>query len=250
MSWGIGAVLSILACGNTDSDIPPATIETVSQRITFDSVSRLGPHNSIASIQRSDTRGNDSSFDTTESIELAWNSWDSFHFQRSVDGEPTFEAINHQGSSASRNGRGRWKSAFDGEAARLDVYTAWNAWDEALSGFTKRIVFTDEGATVVDGRPARTFSVSLGPIPDDEPRRKSGVVPHRLEGTVTLDDATAVRLRTEVLAVSKSKKMVRRVLLNIRRSGIGETQSIEAPEVPIGTPGDLLRTLPTRPNKR
>jgi hypothetical protein len=44
--------------------------------------------------------------------------------------------------------------------------------------------------------------------------------------------------------------MVRRVLLNIRRTGIGETQSIEAPEVPIGTPGDLLRTLPTRPNKR
>ena len=36
--------------------------------------------------------------------------------------------------------------------ARMDVYTKWNAWDEALGSFRDRITFEDAGETVVDGR--------------------------------------------------------------------------------------------------
>jgi hypothetical protein len=246
--------LSIAAAGCTEqpTEPPPPTIEGVSQKITFDSVSSLGPHYSIGSIQRRNIRPGTDDFEQSESIEIAWNSWESFHFQRGVDGEPTFEAIVHEGTSSTRNGRGRWKTTSDGENARLDVYTAWNTWDEALAGFQGRIGFEPLGETIIDGRPAKRFSLVLLPKPATSKRRKKGhgMQPHRLEGEVAIDQATAVRLRATVHAVSKQGNLVRHTKFNIRRSGIGEIQSIEAPEAPVGSPGDLLRKLPTRPNSR
>ena len=249
MIVSLGAVLITSACGNDQPAIEPAPIEAISQRITFDSVDRLGPHHSIASVQYTETREEEVSLDSTQTIEIAWNSWDSFHFQRFVDGEPTFEAINHEGKSASRNRRGPWKGALDGEAARLDVYTAWNAWEEALDGFTDRIAFSDPTDTIVDGRPAQQFAISLGPQPEDRRNRTGGMLPHRLEGTVTLDSATAVRLRAEVVAVSKRKNRVRRVQLTIRRTGIGETQAIEPPIVQTRSADEFLRKPPRRPKR-
>jgi hypothetical protein len=242
--------MTLVACGGEDPAPEPATIETVSQQITFDSVDRLGSHHSISSIQHSDIRGPEETVETTQTIEIAWNSWESFHFQRYVDGMSVFEAINHDGTSASRNRRGQWNRAGDGESARIDVYTAWNAWDEALEGFRDRIILTEKEATIVDGRPARKFALSLGPVPENEPIRTSGLLPHRLEGTVTLDSATAVRLRADVLAVSKQKNRTRRIQLNIRRTGVGEVQDIEVPQVPLRAPGDLLRKLPERPKRQ
>ena len=243
------AATILLSCGEPTVSEPPPSLETISQEITFDSVDRLGPHHSISTVQYTELREREVVLESTQTIEIAWNSWSSFHFQRYVDGEPTFEAINHEGSSASRNRRGQWKGALDGESARLDVYTAWNAWDEALDGFTDRVVFTETGSTVVDGRPAKVYAVSLAPE-GDEPRPRGGMFPHRIEGTLTLDSATAVRLRAEVLAVSKRKNRTRKVQLNVRRSGIGEVQSIEAPMVPTRSADDMLRRMPKRPKPR
>ena len=243
MVWVMGG------CGDAGPAEAPVLLETVSQEITFDSVDRLGPHHSISTIQTTEMREREVTLESTQTIEIAWNSWSSFHFQRFVDGDPTFEAINHAGSSASRNRRGPWKGALDGEAARLDVYTAWNAWEEALDGFNNRIVFTESGETVVDGRPAKTYAVSLGPLDPSRAGATAGMLPHRVEGSVTLDSATAVRLRADLLAVSKRKNRVRKIRLNIRRSGIGEVQPIEPPMVPTRSAGDLLKRMPRRPNR-
>lgn len=242
------AAMVLLGCGESTVAEPTPALETISQEITFDSVDRLGPHHSISTVQYTELREREVVLESTQTIEIAWNSWSSFHFQRFVDGEPTFEAINHEGSSASRNRRGPWKGALDGEAARLDVYTAWNAWDEALDGFTDRVVFTAFQDTVVDGRPAKIYSVSLAPE-GDEPRPRGGMFPHRLEGNITLDSATAVRLRADILAVSKRKNRTRKVQLNIRRSSIGERQAIEAPRVPTRAADDMLRRMPQRPKR-
>jgi hypothetical protein len=244
--------LAITGCTEQPNESPPPTIEVVSQDITFDSVSGLGPHYSVGSIERRNTRPDTDDFEQSESIEIAWNSWESFHFQRGVDGDPTFEAIVHEGTSSTRNGRGPWKTTQDGENARLDVYTAWNTWDEALAGFKDRIAFEPLGETIVDGRPATRFSLKLTPKPITSKRRKKGrgMQPHRVEGEVTIDKATAVRLRATVHAVSKEGKLVRHTKFNIRRTGIGEIQAIEAPQVPLGSPGNTLRKMPTRPKRR
>ena len=241
--------MGTLSCSDTAPKEAPVTIEVVSQKITFDSVARLGSHQSIADISREYLSEGELQRSRTESIEVAWNSWESFHFQRRVNGERIFEAIVHADTHASRGRRGPWRPEFDGEAARMDVYTSWNAWDQALSGFRERIAFEDVGTTVVDGRAAQRFKLNLLP----PPKRRTGSAkhrqfePHRIEGEVVLDKATAVRLRVEAIAIEKKGERTRKTTLKIRRTGIGQAQMITVPAVQLGTPGDLLKKLPKRP---
>ncbi len=243
---------ALFACESGPPEEPPPTIEKVSTKITYDSVARLGPHHATSSIERMEARDGEPVHNTLEAIDIAWNSWDSFHFQRILDGEASFEVIVHDGKSASRNGRGPWTAELDGESARLDVYTAWNAWDEALGPFKERIVYEELDSTVVDGRDARRFRVSLAPAEEKQGRKKSrrSLEPTHIEGTVHLDAKTAVRLHADVKAVAKQGNLRRTITLKIQRSRLGQTQPIEAPATQLGTAGDLLRRLPARRSGR
>jgi len=237
------------------SDAPkdePPTIEKVSQEITFDSVARLGPHYAVSSIQHTERRSGEEVHRSTESTDIAWNSWDSFHIQRSLDGAATFEVIVHDGSYASRNGRGPWTAEMDGESSRLEVYTTWNVWDEALGSFKDRILYEEIGNTVVDGRDTRHFRISLAP--EDKKKSKAqgraSMKPVKIEGDVHLDAQTAVRLSAKVTAISRQGSLERGIQLEIQRSRIGQAQPIEAPSVQIGTAGDLLKKMPKRRSGR
>ena len=251
MTRGLLLTVLLLGLGCTPGEEAevPATIETVSQEITFDSVARLGPHHGVADITRIETRDGTEPRETTESIDIAWNSWTSFHFQRLVDGTPTFEVIAHDGHASSRDGRGPWRADLDGEMARMDVYTKWNAWDEALGSFRDRITFEDMGDTVVDGRPAQRFKVGLAQLSERAQRRNNDrrLMPHRIEGEILLDKASAVRLRASIEAIEKKVGLTRRTVLTIRRTAIGEVQAISSPKLPVSKPGAQLRRLPKRP---
>ena len=72
-------------------------------------------------------------------------------------------------------------------------------------------------------------------------------MPHRIEGEVLLDKATAVRLRASIEAIEKKIGLTRKTVLSIRRTDIGEDQAISTPQLPVSKPGDQLRRLPTRP---
>ena len=247
--WG----MLVLSCTSTsEPEEPPPTIEEVSHKITYDSVARLGPHHAISSIQQTDVRDGETTHSSAEAIDIAWNSWDSFHFQRALDGEATFEVIVHEKTFVSRNGHGPWTAEMDAEPARLDVYTAWNAWDEALGMFKDRIQYEDLGISTVDGRDTRHFRVSLLPAPEKKKgkRRRRVMQPAHIEGDVYLDAATAVRLRADIRATAKQGSLKRTIQLQIRRSAIGESQPIAAPEAQLGTPGELLRQMPQRRSGR
>jgi hypothetical protein len=246
------ALLVFLTTGCTKAlEEAPATLDVVSEKITYDSVARMGAHHAMASITQTERRSDEVTYSSAETIEIAWNSWESFHFQRTLDGKVTFEAIVHQGQSASRSSRSAWTSEFDGEAARLDVYTAWNAWDEALGTFIDRVGFESIGPDTVDGRPAERFNILLKPAPTTKNGRKKKrnvVTPTSLEGTVSLDKQTAVRLSADVRGIAKQGRLERETSLKIRRSKIGEVQPIVLPPVQLGTAAELLRKLPKRPN--
>ena len=244
-------VFMATGCTKTEEEEAPPTLDVVSEKITYDSVARMGAHHAIASITQTERRSGEVTYSSAETIEIAWNSWESFHFQRTLDGEVTFEAIVHQGRSATRSARSAWTNEFDGEAARLDVYTAWNAWDEALGTFIDRVGFEPLGPDTVDGRPAERFNVFLEPEePNKNGRKKKRKVmtPTSLEGTVSLDSQTAVRLSADVRGTTSKGTVERDTELKIRRSKIGQVQPIESPPVQLGTAADLLRKLPKRPN--
>ena len=63
--------IAFAGCTEQPAEPPPATIEVVSQETTFDSVSSLGPHYSVGSIRRTDTRPGADNFEHSESIEIA-----------------------------------------------------------------------------------------------------------------------------------------------------------------------------------
>jgi hypothetical protein len=240
----------VTGCTQTPEEVPP-TLDVVSEKITYDSVARMGAHHAMASITQTESRSGEVTHSSAETIEIAWNSWESFHFQRTLDGEVTFEAMVHQGRSASRSSRGAWVNEFDGEAARMDVYTAWNAWDEALGTFIDMVGFESIGPDTVDGRPVERFNVLLKPVEPTIDRRKKKrtvVTPISLEGTVSLDAETAVRLKADVHGVVKQGNVERETTLQIRRSQIGKVQLIELPPVQLGTAGDQLKKLPKRPS--
>ena len=244
--------LLFFACGESDPKEQPPTIEKVSHEITFDSVARVGPHHSVSTIQRSEFRSGEEVSHSLEVTEIMWNSWDSFHFQRALDGEKNFELIVHDGKFASRNGRGPWTADMDGESARLDVYTTWNVWDEALSSFKERIVYEKVGSSVVDGRATEHFRVSLAPEKESKSKKvgRRTAKPTHLEGEVHLDAQTAVRLSANVKATTARESLERHIHLEIQRSMIGQTQPIEAPAVQLGTAGELLRRMPKRRSGR
>jgi hypothetical protein len=227
----------------------PKTLSTVSNEITFASVATLGPHFSVASITQTDTWENGETVIESETIELTWNNWNSFHFRRLVDGEMAYEAVVHDGVQADRNGQGPWQPEADGETARLDVRTSWNAWDQALETFRNRVIYADFGPSVVDGRPTRRYRVSLDP---DRPKRKGSrrtMAPISLGGEVFVDEGTAVRLAATINAEAQQGARNRRIRLHIRRSKIGEILPIEKPILPTLKPSDALRKLPKNPRR-
>ena len=56
MIIGLVLILLLVGCSSGDETEAPATIESVSQEITFDSVARLGPHHGVADITRIEMR--------------------------------------------------------------------------------------------------------------------------------------------------------------------------------------------------
>ena len=62
-------VLMVTGCGDTAPVEAPVLLETVSQKITFDSVDRLGPHHSISTSQTIEMRERETVLESTQTIE-------------------------------------------------------------------------------------------------------------------------------------------------------------------------------------
>ena len=86
---------------------------------------------------------------------------------------------------------------------------------------------------MVEGRPARRYTVSLAPEADDgasQRKRRSGVPwPSSLEGFVVIDEATAVRLEADVTGVLTQASGDRSVRLRLARTSIGAFQEVLSP---------------------
>ena len=94
-------------------------------------------------------------------------------------------------------------------------------------------MLTEEGQTIVEGRPAKRYAVSLAP-PSDAARaareRQTGApYPESLEGFVVIDEATAVRLEIDVKGVLSEPAGQREVQLKASRTAIGEVPLIISP---------------------
>ncbi len=233
------SILLLASCGG-DEKAPP-TLDVVASEITFKSVERLGPHHLLATIEQEDDWTNGGREAHDETMELAWNNWDSFHLRRVVRGSTMGETIMSEGSAFSRNRNTRWKAEMDSEPARLRVQRNWNVWDTAMEVFDGRILLTETESSIVDGRAVQGFKVSLAPLPPGTRIRSGNLTPVSIEGEVWLDEATAVRLSADVTAKAEQDGLTRTVVLHLRRSAVGEEHTIVRPQAPVQPSTEVLR---------
>ena len=99
-----GLILAIvpvlLSCGDNADDKP--TLDVVANQITFKSVETLGTHHMLATIRQETNWADGSENLHDETVELAWNNWDSFHLRRVVQGATVAETIVDKGQSYRR----------------------------------------------------------------------------------------------------------------------------------------------------
>lgn len=221
-------VLVWLGCESCEEAPPPEvpiTLAEASEEVTFASTEAIGTHTFLATTSREEHRRNRVTSSHEEVVEIHWQDWDNFRYRRLVDEQTVSESAVIEGVAYTRKG-GAWKKRGDAETYRMQLRTTWNIWDQTLKVFGERVVMEEVGTDTIEGRPARRFSLSLGP---ESPRRSKATQqeqPLTLSGTFWVDEATAVRLTGELEGELGREGYRRAVTLKLARTNIGEPQQI------------------------
>lgn len=225
-----GLVLTLLGagCSRLTGPAEEELLADASTEVTLASVGQLGPHRMLASIRRTDER-QDKVRTTDEVTELTWQGWDDFHLRRLVDGELTQETLVAGGQAWVRTGD-RWEPRPDAETYRVQLRVTWNMWDAVIGNHREHIELVPDGDDIIEGRPTSRFLLQLKPDEERPRNQRWGFVPEGAQGTVWLDEASAVRLKAEVTTTARRGGVYRTTQLSLQRSNIGQDQGIRPPE--------------------
>ena len=219
----------LLACSGATGPAPtPAPVlAEASSRITFGTMEALGSHVLEASLRQETRRGLDPPRGALRTFRLRWRDLDNWSAERAQDGTPT-EAMRVVGGRAwSSDGDARWRDAGDAEPLRVQLAHTWDLWQVATELFPDRVLLTPEGVGEVEGRPVRTYTLSLGPAVAGTRRVWE---PTELRGSVWLDETTAVRLLADLHGEATSGDQTRVVELKLAVHGIGLAVNVESPD--------------------
>ncbi len=218
-----------LSCSTGEEEEVVDEYLAASESATFESVARLGPHH-LESTTTIEKKVQGRTHTSTETLDVAWGDWDNFRVQRIRDGRAASEVRVVQSVAYSRSGSGRFRQAEDAELYRLELGGSWNTWDRALEPFRGCVEAEAVGDTVVEGRPARQYALSLvSPLAEECTR---GHQPLSLEGYMILDRAHSVRLAAELQAsYAENGDPDRQVSqhLVLSRADIGDFPVLEVP---------------------
>lgn len=259
-------LLALLPACDPQTGAPPAELARVSEGVQYASVDRLGPHVFLSSIVRTTTNAKGTARSSEEAVEIKWVDWNTFAYRRVVDGEAVMSVTTVEGRPYVLRPDGGATRRDDAEPYRIELRAGWDTWDQALSRFSAVTALTDQGSEVIEGRPARRFTVSLKAPPTEESpqqaerraiiEREQGVA-RALSGTVWIDEATAVKLVADVTAEWATGPRVETVTLKLARSAIGQPLDLRAPAnaaaaplLPTEAPPDPAASRSKRPAPR
>jgi hypothetical protein len=235
-------LLALIGCSDAP---PPITRAEVSERVTLDSMQRLGTFQLRASWTRTRTRDGASPQVRTTGVELLWQEVDDWCYSR-LDGDHVESRMMVRGGAGwALVGEAPWAAGKQAETLRAQLAITWDPWDEALSLFRGHVTYTRVGNEEVAGRAAERFQLSLTPEEPPKgkkPRPKVGGpwTPTELGGDLWVDQETAVRLQASVTGVATSAGQRQEVVLDLAVSGIGQD-----PHLP--EPGAVSATAPVAP---
>ncbi len=222
-------LLFLLAC----SDPPAAPEERVAaaDRAILASAAELGSYQSTASVIRTWTGKEGATRSLKEDFELRWEDPDRWSLILSRDGRQTQRAVVFGGTPYLSIGERPLERREDAEPLRVQLAAAWDPWEQALSPFADQLTYTEAREEVWEGRPVRVFALSAkAPSPKSRP---SWVI-REVQGEVWLDEATSVRLKTELKIGAQGKKEALDLLFALQITGIGSPTSLTDPALEAG----------------
>ncbi len=190
------AVLALLL-GACDRSAPAEEVLLeASESVSFGDIAGLGPHRLEASITRAKIISGQREVTGREQLKLVWRDWDNFSMERQRNGRAVSHVEVEEGVTLVEKADGSMRLADDPEPYRVELRMAWDVWGHNLSVFSDDMELEYLGDGLLDGRVARQYGVALKP--DASSSAHSRTHPRSLEGSLWLDEATAVRLMAEV----------------------------------------------------
>ena len=255
LRWaGLRAAALGLALAGCAGGEEAAALAEASTEIVFDSMDKLGAHHSVSSLRQTLTRPGGEVEPIDDAIEIKWQDWDHFEHRRVADGRQgeAVRVVEGVAYVARGGAEGSWEQRPDADSYRAELRASWSQWDQALGPFAARLELRDEGEEVIEGRPARRYSVHLAPAPPaPAPAAKAkakgkgkgkakgaeaaeAAAPPAdplvaLKGALWVDAATAVRLVAEIEGERRQGDKALRFTYNLAVSAVGQDQELTVP---------------------
>ena len=186
-----------------------------SETVIFASAEQLGPHKLQTVYAQQEYHGEDVRTSSKEIVDMDWVDWDNWHAKRMVDEEIVSNVWIVAGKTIEQQGKNYVEQA-DGEPYRVQLRSTSSQWDSVIRAFQPYIVWEFQAKQDMDGRVVHMYTAKF-----TEPDvKKMGVHPLRFQGTVWVDEQTAVRLlgKIEMTVVQGSYK--KDIQFQVQRSDI------------------------------
>jgi hypothetical protein len=191
----LAALLALTPLGCEPAVAPENQLVAASREVSFGDIANLGPHRLEATIHRRTIVDGQQQSAGQDQVQLVWQDWDNFQLARRRSGEIISQVLVEGGSARLRKPDGTFVAVSDVEPHRVELRMAWDVWSLGLSVFEGMMAFEHQGESQLEGRAASEYRVHLA---GEGPQRVGRVVADSLEGSLWIDEVSAVRLMAEV----------------------------------------------------
>jgi hypothetical protein len=218
-------ILSCLTGSERDASTPEEALVKASETVIFASVEKLGPHRSISTFQRTEFQNDDELSQHEEILQITWKDWDNFRSTLKVDQEIASDVLINNFETWEFSG-GQWKRRVDGEPYRVQLRSTWNQWDDVMRHFSEFVEWEKVTVETIESRSTKKY-VARFTKPE---KTTSSFLPISLEGTVWVDEGTAVRILGELKGVLGRGEYKKEIKLQIQRTEIGGMITVPIPQ--------------------
>ena len=120
-----------------------------------------------------------------------------------------------------------WQKEEDAEPHRVQLRSSWNTWEQYIGSYEDLLLWEFLGESEQEGRKVNRYNISLDP--QKSPPKKNLSV-KTLSGSVSIDQATAVRIYSEVRLVLVRENYEKVIRFALKRYDIKKDFSIDAPQ--------------------
>jgi hypothetical protein len=220
-------IFALFSCTIVPEISEEEKLAEASTKVIFASVEPLGPHQYDARIRRKEIREEIEVSSHDEFVHIDWQDWDNFQYNRTIDTKEVTALIVSNHIPWLKYQSKKWKKQIDAEPYRLQMRTAWNTWEQYLGSYEDRLLWTPLGNDTIEGRTVTRYELSLD-TSKNTPNRNLNL--QSISGSVSVDQATAVRLYAELTIVLVADTYKKKIDMQLKRTMIGVAQEIISPE--------------------